>query len=164
MVAFIFVLCANNMTYQKLTYSGTECNNYLYFAFNAEFFDIDIVTNELRLEPTSVMIKKDPVPKSTSWKYRIDAGNDINLEIHLERLIDIFENKVDEINRLKDRLKLETRLQFIIDIDINPDSSTPYFGLNRRTIDFLGRTGTEVDFDLYKADTIGLLNNLDKNK
>jgi hypothetical protein len=48
----------------------------------------------------------------------------------------------------------------VIDIDINPDSSTPYFGLNKRTIDFLGRTKTEVDFDLYKADTIGLLNNL----
>lgn len=150
------------MTYQKLTYSGTACHNYLYFAFDAESFDIDIVTDELKLEPTSVMIKKDPVPKSTSWEYRIDAGSNIDLEIHLERLINIFENKVDEINQLKERLKLETRLQFVLDIDINPDSSTPYFGLNKRTIDFLGRTGTEVDFDLYKADTIGLLNNLDE--
>jgi hypothetical protein len=94
------------------------------------------------------MIKKDPVPKSTSWKYRIDAGSDIDLEIHLEKLIGIFENKIDEIILLKEKLKLETRLQFVIDIDINPDSSTPYFGLNKRTIDFLGRTKTEVDFDL----------------
>lgn len=148
------------MKYEKLTYSGTECKNYLYFAFVAEFFDPDIVTNELKLEPSSVKIKKDPIPKSTSWNYRIDAGNDINLEIHLERLIDILENKVDQINELKEKLNLETRLQFVIDIDINPDSSTPYFGLNKRTIDFLGRTKTEVDFDLYKADTIGLLNNL----
>lgn len=150
------------MTYQKLTYSVTECKNYLYFSFDAEFFDTDIVTKELKLVPTSVMIKKDPVPKSTSWTYRIDAGSDIDLETHLERLIDIFENKVDEINTLKQKLKLETRLQFVIDIDINPDSSTPYFRLNKRTIDFLGRTKTEVDFDLYKADTIGLLNKLDE--
>jgi len=155
-------LCAIKMTYQKLTYSGTECKNYLYFSFDAEYFDTDIVTNELKLEPTSVMIKKDPVPKSTSWKYRIDAGSDIDLEVHLEKLIDIFENKVEQIKQLKEKLKLETRLQFVIDIDINPDSSTPYFGLNKRTIDFLGRTGTEVDFDLYKADTIGLLNKLDE--
>ncbi len=149
------------MTYQKLTYSGKECNNYLYFAFDAEFFDTNRVTQELNLEPTKVMIKKDPVPKSTTWKYQIDAGSDIDLEIHLERLLDIFESKVDEINGLKERLKLETRLQFVIDIDIDPDASTPYFGLNKRTIDFLGRTGTTVDFDLYKADTIGLLKNLD---
>ncbi len=149
------------MAYQKRTYSGTECKNYLYFSFEAEQFDIDIVTNELKIEPTSVLIKKDPVPKSTSWKYQIDAGSDIDLEIYLSKLIDIFENKIDEIKQLKEKLKLETRLQFVVDIDINPDSSTPIFGLNKRTIDFLGKTGTEVDFDLYKADTIGLLNKLD---
>jgi hypothetical protein len=145
------------MTHQKPTYSGTTCNNYLYFAFDADLFDTDIVTNELGLEPTSVMIKKDPVPKSTSWKYQINAGQDIDLETHLEKLIDIFESKLDTISTLKEQLQLETRLQFVIDIDINPDSSTPYFGLNKRTIDFLSKTGTEVDFDLYKADTIGLL-------
>lgn len=148
------------MTYQKLTYSGTECKNYLYFSFDAEFFDTAILTNELKLEPTSVMIKKDPVPKSTAWMYRIDAGSDIDLEIHLEKLIDTFENKVDAIILLKEKLKLETRLQFVIHVDINPESSTPYFGLNKRTIYFLEKTGTEVDFDLYKADTIGLLNKL----
>ena len=150
------------MTYQKLTYSGTECKNYLYFSFESEFFDTDIVTKELKLEPTSVMIKKDPIPKSTLWEYRIDAGSDIDLEAHLEKLIDIFENKVEEINRLKEKLKLETRLQFVIDIDINPESSTPYFGLNKRTINFLAITGSEVAFDLYKADTIGILNKLDE--
>ena len=161
-VAGISKLSPIKMTYQKLTYSGSECMNYLYFSFYAEFFDTDIVTNVLKLEPTSVMIKKDPVPKSTSWKYRIDAGSDIDLEIHIEKLIDIFENKIDKINLLKEKLKLETRLQFVIDIDINPDSSTPYFGLNKRTIDFLARTKTEVEFDLYKADTIGLLNKLEE--
>lgn len=150
------------MAYQKLTYSGTECKNYLYFSFEAAQFDIDIVTNELKIEPTSVMIKKDPVPKSTSWKYQIDAGTDIVLEIYLAKLIGIFENKIDEIKQLKEKLKLETRLKFVVDIDINPDSSIPYFRLNKRTIDFLGKTGTEVDFDLYKVDTIRLLDKMDE--
>ena len=66
--------------WQKLTYSGNECNNYLYFSFDADFFDTAEVTKIMGLEPTSLMIKKEPVPKSTSWKYRIDAGNDIDLE------------------------------------------------------------------------------------
>jgi hypothetical protein len=147
------------MTYQKITYSGTECNNYLYFSFDGKYFDIEIVTKELNIRPTSIMIKKDPAPKSTSWNYRIDAGKNIDLKSYIEKLIDIFESKVADINRLKKKLKLETRLQFVIDIDINPDASTPSFGLNKRTIDFLNKTGTEVDFDLYKADTIGLLSN-----
>lgn len=147
------------MTFQKLTYSGSTCNNYLYFAFHAEYFDPAFVTRELGLEPTSVMIKNDPVPRTTSWKYQLDAHADIDLEPYLERLLGIFESKVDTINRLKEQFKLETRLQFVIHIDIDPDASTPYFGLNCRVIDFLGRTRTEVDFDLYKADTLGLLKN-----
>jgi hypothetical protein len=50
----------------------------------------------------------------------------------------------------------------VIDIDINPEASTPYFGLNKKTINFLNKTNTEVDFDLYKADTTGLLDKLNE--
>ncbi|HSY61223.1 MAG TPA: DUF4279 domain-containing protein [Cytophaga sp.] len=151
------------MTYQKLTYSGTEWNNYLYFSFNAEYFDVNIVSDELKIIPTSLMIKGDPAPKSTSWKYQFDAGKNIDLESYLEKMIDLFETKVDDINRLKKKLNLKTRLQFVIYIDINPDSSTPFFGLNNRVIKFLSSTETEVDFDLYTIDTIGLLDNLNED-
>jgi|SRR5690554_2040623 len=145
--------------YEKLTYSGNECKNYLYFSFDAEYFDTEKITEELNIQPTSVMIKKEPVPKSTAWKYRIDAGNEIDLVTYLEKLIDTFEPKIEIINGLKEKYDLTTRIQFVIDIDINPEASTPYFGLNKRAIEFLAKTESEVDFDLYKADAIGLLNN-----
>ena len=145
------------MTFEKLTYSGTECNNYLYFSFDSDYFDTGAVTAGLGIEPTSLMIKNDPVPKSTSWSYRIEVGQEIDLETPLEKLVTLFEDKTEQINRLKKELELTTRLQFVIDIDINPEASTPYFGLNKRTIDFLSKTETEVDFDVYKSDTVGLL-------
>ncbi|MCC7522133.1 MAG: DUF4279 domain-containing protein [Flavobacteriaceae bacterium] len=147
--------------WQKLTYSGKECDNYLYFSFDAEYFDTKKITEELNIEPTSVMIKKEPVPKSTAWKYQLDAGSEIDLKKYLAKLIDVFEPKIDIINGLKEKYNLTTRIQFVIDIDINPETSTPYFGFNKRVIDFLAKTGSEVDFDLYKADTIGLLDNYD---
>ena len=91
------------MAYKKLTYSGTDCNNYLYFAFAADFFDTDKVTREMGIGPTSVMIKKNPVPKSTSWNYRISAGSDIDLETHLARLLDIhFPQSVQKMEFLAD--------------------------------------------------------------
>ena len=130
----------------------------MYFSFDADYFDTEKVTQELNIEPTSVMIKKVSVPKSTAWKYQIDAGTDIDLETYIEKLIDIIEPKIEMINGLKEKYGLTTRIQFTIDIDINPESSTPYFGLNKRTVEFLAKTGTEVDFDLYKTDTIGILN------
>ena len=143
--------------FEKLTYSGTDCNNYLYLSFHADTFDVEEVTRSLEIEPTSVMVKNDPVPKSTAWMYKIEVGDQIDLLAPLHKLIDLFEAKIDDINDLKDRLGLNTRLQFVIDIDIDPNASTPNFPLNKRAIDFLSRTRTEVDFDLYKADTIGLL-------
>ncbi len=149
------------MPFVKLTYSGTVCKNYLYFSFDADLFDVELVTLELNIQPTLVKIKSDPVPKKTCWNYQIDAGDDIILEPYLEKLLDTFESKIDVINQLKQKFKLRTRLIFVIDIDINPDASTPTFGLNKRAIGFLSETETLVDFDLYKADTIGLLNKSD---
>lgn len=148
--------------WQKLTYSGNECKNYLYFSFNAEYFDTEKITEELNIQPTSGMIKKEPIPKSTAWMYRIDAGSEIDLVTYPEKLIEIFEPKTEIINGLKEKYNLTTTIQFVIDIDINPESSTPYFGLNKKTIEFLAKTGTEVDFDLYKADSIGLLQKSDE--
>ncbi|RZK47914.1 MAG: DUF4279 domain-containing protein [Pedobacter sp.] len=145
--------------YKKLTYSGKECNNYLYFAFDAEHFDTEEITKKLNIQPTSVSINKIPTPKSTSWKYKIEAGNEIDLKKYLIQLIDIFEPKAEIIKDLKIKLNLATRIQFVIDIDINPDSSVPYFGLNTRVINFLAATQSEIDFDIYKSDTIGILKN-----
>ena len=141
---------------EKLSYSRTECNSYLYFSFNAVFFDPDTVTKQLGIEPTSIMVKDSPIPKSTSWKYQINVGKEVDLETPLEKVITLFENKFEVINQLKKELKLTTRLQFVIEIAIDLETSTPYFGLNKRAIDFLSKTKTEVDFDLYKVDTIGL--------
>lgn len=147
------------MVFEKLTYSGTECNNYLYFSLDGDYFNTDFITAELGIEPTSLIIKKNPAPKSTSWIYKIDVGQEIDLETPLEKLIILFEKKITEIILLKKKLGLISKLQFVIDIDINPEASTPYFGLNKRVINFLNKTNSEVDFDLYKTDTIGILAN-----
>src|SRR5690242_282951 len=101
------------MAFQKLTYSGTICNSYVYFSFDAENFDTGIISRELNINPTSVMIKKDSAPKSTSWKFGIQAGDDVDLESHLEKLLDVFEPYMEKINELKDLLNLETNLQFV---------------------------------------------------
>ena len=147
------------MAFQKLTYNRNKCNNCIYFSFDGEYFDPERITKELKIEPTSVQLKKDPIPKSTSWKLQIDLGNEMDLATPTENIIKQLETKVDEIVKLKKDFNLETRLQFVIDIDIHPESSTPYFPLNKRIIKFLNQTETDVDFDMYKVDTIGLLKN-----
>lgn len=114
----------------------------MYFAFNSEEFNPEQIITELNIQPTSIKIKKEPIPKSTSWNFQVNVDEEIDLETPLQKLIDTFEPKIKEINSLKEKYKLETRLQFVIDIDINPESSTPFFGLNKRTINFLNQTET----------------------
>ena len=145
------------MGFKKLTYCGTKSNSYLYFALIADQFDPVEVSKVLNLKPTSTRKKAYPTPQFTSWKYTIEAGSHPDLESSLEQLINIFEPKIDKINQLKRSFKLDTRLQFIIDIDIDPEQSTPYFPFNKRVIRFLAETETVVDFDIYKTDSLGLL-------
>jgi hypothetical protein len=130
-----------------------DINSYLYFSFRGDFFDTTELTNILNIQPTSVMIKKDLIPKSNSWNYHIDAGNDLDLEKHLDQLVQIFDSKIEIINRVKKEQNLENVIQFVIDIDTHPESSTPYFILNHKVIEFLYNTGTEMDYDLYKYDS-----------
>lgn len=130
-----------------------DINSYLYFSFRGDFFDTTELTNILNIQPTSVMIKKDLIPKSNSWNYLIDAGNDLDLEKHLNQLVQIFDSKIEIINRVKKEQNLENVIQFVIDIDTHPESSTPYFILNHKVIEFLYNTGTEMDYDLYKYDS-----------
>ena len=137
------------MGFEKLTYSGTECNNYVYFAFDADYFDVKQVTDRLKIEPTSVMLKKDPRPKKTSWSYKIVAGNKIDMRDEISELVELFYPLIPEIIELKHELILRTRLQFVLDIDIDPDASTPCFAFDEKTSIFIGQTKTMVDFDLY---------------
>ncbi len=148
------------MAFEKITYSGNECKSYVYFSFDGNYFDLDLISRELRIEPTSVTIKSDPVPKKTIWKYEIIAGEDTNLLKYLNSLIDKFEPQIEAINRLKLNLKITTRLQFVIDVDIDPEKSTPYFPFDIRILNFLTKTNTVVDFDLYKTDSLGILDKL----
>lgn len=146
------------MGMNKITYSGSSCNNYVYFALDGDFFDVKDISTSLAIVPTLTRIKKDPVPKKTSWQYKIEAGNDPDVLSALTKLIDLFEPKLNTIIELKKKFNLKSRLQFVLDIDIDPNATTPYFPFDARTIGFLYKTSSTVDFDIYKSDTLGLIN------
>ena len=142
--------------YSLLKYEGTEYNGYVYLVFAADSFDVEIITKELNIEPTSIRIKGDPRPIDSSWKYEINVGMSLDYETALNQLISLFELKIDTIVKLKKGLGLETLLKFVIYIDMDPEHFTPYFGFNKNVIDFLSATGTTADFDVNKIDTTGL--------
>ena len=63
----------------------------------------------------------------------------------VERLFD----KIDTINGLKKEFDLTSILEIVLYIDKNDEVSTPVIGHDLRTIEFLFRTNTETDVDIY---------------
>lgn len=130
--------------------SVDKINSYIYFSFDGDEFDLNEVTKSLQLKPTLAKSKSRPTPKHTYWQYSVHAGESLDLEKVLLEIINIFEPKIETIIELKNKWSLSTRLQFVIEIDCAEDKSTPFFPLNSRVINFLSKTGTDVDFDIYK--------------
>jgi hypothetical protein len=134
-------------------------NTYVYFALNGDEFDPDIITQKLGIEPTSSNKKGDqgtynPALGYSSWKYSTQRNQEyLEVDRLVDEIVNLFYNKIEIINQLKTELNLHSVLQIVLDIDINPEISTPSLGYHLKTIEFLYTTKTETDVDLYKFDS-----------
>lgn len=62
-------------------------------------------------------------------------------------------DKIEIINELKAELRLDSVLEIVMGVDINPIQSTPALSHDLRTIEFLYRTKTTTDVDIYRFDS-----------
>lgn len=131
-------------------------NSYVYFALTGDNFDTDEVTNRLGIKPTDSWRKGDkgqfkPILEFASWRLSTDKGQEY---LQIDKLVDeiilkLFD-KIEIINDLKTQFQLNSVLEIGMYIDTNEDSSTPALGHDLRTIEFLYRTGTTTDVDIYR--------------
>ena len=76
-------------------------------------------------------------------------GRDLPSDVIVEKL----KGKEAIINKIKEEQGLSTRLQYVIYVDINKEKSTPYLGFDEKIIEFLYKTNSETDFDIYRVDS-----------
>ncbi|PVY39069.1 DUF4279 domain-containing protein [Pontibacter virosus] len=137
----------------------TLSQSYVYFALQGDDFDPNVVTIALGIEPTDSWKKGDkgryiPNQKFASWKWSTGKGKEsVFLEKLVEEVIDKFGDKVEIINKLKDKYQLTSVLEIVMYIDVNPVESTPALGHELKTIEFLYRTQTVTDVDIYRYDS-----------
>jgi len=131
-------------------------NSYVYFALRGDDFDPQEITNYLGLEPSDFWRKGDKGEYNSSlkyscWQLSTEKGkNYIEIDKLVNEIVELLFNKIEKINKLKQRLKLNSVLEIVMDIDINPDKPTPALGHNLKTIEFLYKTRTETDIDIYR--------------
>ena len=61
-----------------------------------------------------------------------------------------FIGKEKEILSIKNEYNLSSTLEIVLWIDMNEETSSPYLGHDLAVIDFLYKTRTETDVDIYR--------------
>ena len=131
-------------------------NSYVYFALKGDDFDPLEVTKKLGVNPTNSWRTGDkgtynPSMKYSCWELSTGRGIEtLDIDKLVLQIIEQLKDKIDLINQLKSELNLNSVLEIVLDIDVNPEVSTPSLGHDLRTISFLHKTGTVTDVDIYR--------------
>lgn len=131
-------------------------NTYVYFALKGDNFDPQMVTEKIGLTPTSAWKKGDkgkhkPTLDYSCWELSTDKGKEYYMVDGLvDEVIEQLYDKIDIINELKNQFKLNSVLEIVMYIDTNVEQPTPALGHDLKTIEFLHRTQTITDVDIYR--------------
>jgi len=114
--------------------------------------DPQVFTRTIGVTPTDWGIKGQKATggqnthKDTFWTYGTKYEPSRDVDIQLRKVINYLAGKVSALAELKVRYSLKYKLDVVIIIEAG---LTPALGVPSWLTEFLYRTGTEVDIDLY---------------
>lgn len=133
-----------------------KSNSYVYFALSGDDFDPKQVSARIGIEPTESWQKGDkgkynPSMSFASWKLSTAKGMEpILMDNLVLEIVDRLYDKVEVINQIKKEFELNSILEIVMDVDINEEQSTPALGHDLKVIEFLYKTQTRTDVDIYR--------------
>ncbi|RYD83309.1 MAG: DUF4279 domain-containing protein [Sphingobacteriales bacterium] len=139
-----------------------KSNSYVYFALQGDDFDPEEISKALDINPSDSYRKNEngkypspPFRKHTLWKWSTEKGKEpILIDNLVTEVIDKFKGKEYIINELKAKFNLWSVLEIVLYIDINEEISTPALGHDLETIEFLYKTQTVTDVDIYRYNSL----------
>jgi len=130
--------------------------SYVHFSFTGEF-DPDEITKEIGVSPTKKWFKGELTKYRKSgaryslWEISTKIGVEyLDMNKLVSEIISKLKGKEDIILEIKEKFGAYSLLQIKMDIDINDEQSTPFIGHDNNTIEFLYKTKTETDIDIYR--------------
>jgi hypothetical protein len=142
-------------------------NTYVYFALTGDNFDPQIVTERIGVTPTEKWNKGDkgkykPTLDYSCWKLSAEKGKEhIMVNSLVDEVIGQLFDKIEIINELKKQFDLDSGLEIVMYVDTNEEQSTPALGYDLKTSEFLYRTQTKADVDIYRFNSAN--NETEKN-
>lgn len=134
-------------------------NSHVYFTLKGDNFDPKIVTERIGIEATESWKKGEkgkynPKLEFSCWKFSTSKEKEsIEIEKLVNEIVEELFDKIEIINELKNQFQLDSTLEIVLDIDINPENPTPVLGHELKTIEFLYKTKTKADIDIYRFDS-----------
>jgi hypothetical protein len=131
-------------------------NTYVYFALTGDSFDPQIATERIGIIPTEKWGKGDvgkykPRLEYSSWKLSTEKGKEyLFVNKLVDEIISKLFDKIEVINDLKTQFNLDSVLEIVMYIDTNEEQPTPALGHDLKVIEFLYRTKTTTDIDIYR--------------
>lgn len=136
-----------------------EINTHVYFALTGDNFNPVEISEKLSIAPTDSWQTGDKGKYKNDltyscWKLSTEKGVEyLDIDKLVNEIVFKLKAKIDKINELKQQYQLDSVLQIVLDIDLNPEQSTPSIGHDLETIDFLFKTQTKTDIDIYRFDS-----------
>ncbi|MES2777139.1 MAG: DUF4279 domain-containing protein [Bacteroidota bacterium] len=134
--------------------------SYVYFALEGDNFNPDEVTKRLGVLPTKIRRKGEPVGnngmknKFSAWYLHTEKTDNLFVKNLVKDVVERLFDKIDIINGLKKDFHLTSILETVLLIDENEEVSTPVIGQDLNTIEFLFRTSTKTDVDIYRFNSL----------
>lgn len=134
-------------------------NSHVYFTLTGDNFDPKVITDRIGIEPIESWKKGEkgkynPRLEYSCWKISTAKGLEyIELDKLVNEIVEKLFDKIEIINELKNQFQLESTLEIVLYIDFNPENSTPSLGHELKTIEFLFKTKTTTDIDIYRFDS-----------
>ena len=128
---------------------------YAYIAFTGkddiDDFPVEIVTKMLGVQPTTILRKGERINdvhtrSFTSWQYKSEVLETLDVDDVLLPILNVFQDKTDLINRLKEELNLNAIIRLVITMI---DGYTPGLVISPEFSRFASAINAFIDIDMY---------------
>nr|WP_308545091.1 DUF4279 domain-containing protein [uncultured Lachnoclostridium sp.] len=122
------------------------------FRIIGDKFNVDEVTDTLKVKPTKVWNKGDAIPSNgrnreyTCWQYSTGYNETYGMISQLVKIYNIFSEKEQVLLELKEKNGLEFKIEIVIIIE---KGELPAVYLDVDMITFAHKIGAKYDFDMY---------------
>ena len=131
----------------------TSLYAYIHFTGKEDIddFPVEVVTEMLGVQPTTIWrlgekINDVHTRSFTSWKYESKTVETLNVDDVLLPILNVFQYKTDTINRIKEELNLNVRIELVMTMI---DGYTPGLTISSEFSSFASAINASIGIDMY---------------